>query len=97
MNTSRPLKFSLLALIVAAIMALLAFEAVYAKDIPRMTKEELKGILGNPDLRILDVRLGTDWTSSEFKIKNAVRVNARKIDSWSMKYEKDQIIVLYCA
>ena len=84
-------------LIAIVIGALLAFEAVYAKDAPRMTKEELQGMLGNPDLRIVDVRLGNDWTSSEFKIKGAIRENARKLDTWSTKYEKDQTIVLYCA
>jgi hypothetical protein len=28
----------------------------------KMTKGELKGLLGNPDLIIVDLRLGRDWT-----------------------------------
>ena len=30
--------------------------------VPRMPKEELKALLGNPDLVIIDVRLDKDWT-----------------------------------
>jgi len=30
-------------------------------DAPKMTKEELKGLLGNPDLIIIDVRYDNDW------------------------------------
>ena len=97
MKTLKTSKHATFVLIAIAIAALLSFDAAFAKDIPRMSKEELKGMLGNSDLHILDVRLGKDWTSSEFKIKGAIRVNARKIDTWSMNYEKDQTIVLYCA
>ena len=42
-------------------------------DIPRMTKEELKAMLGNPDLVIFDVRLSSEYFASDIKIKGAVR------------------------
>jgi len=42
-------------------------------DIPRMTKEEVKAMLGNPNLVILDVRFGSDYFASDFKIKGAER------------------------
>ena len=42
-------------------------------DIPRMTKEELKAMLGNPDLVIFDVRLSSDYFASDIKIKSAER------------------------
>jgi len=42
-------------------------------DIPRMTKEELKVMLGNPDLVIFDVRLGSEYFASDIKIKGAER------------------------
>ena len=38
-------------------------------DVPRMTTDELKALLGNPDLVILDVRASSDWTASDLKIK----------------------------
>ena len=66
-------------------------------DVPRMTKDELKALLGNPDLVILDLRLGRDWKDSDLKIKGAVREEPDDIESWANKYSKDKILVLYCA
>lgn len=66
-------------------------------DAPRMTKDELKGMLGNPDLIILDVRYGQDWTDSDLKIKGAIREEPDDIKSWANKYPKNKTLVLYCA
>lgn len=66
-------------------------------DAPRMTKEELKALLGQPDLIIIDVRTGSDWTASDLKIKGAVREDPENIESWANKYAKDKTLVLYCA
>jgi len=66
-------------------------------DAPRMTKDELKAMMGNPDLVIIDVRLGKDWTDSDLKIKGAVREDPEAFDSWANKYSKDKTIVFYCA
>jgi rhodanese-related sulfurtransferase len=62
-----------------------------------MTKEELKAKLDNPDLVIVDVRLGKDWTGSDLKIKGAVREDPEAIDSWVNKYPKNKTLVFYCA
>ena len=64
-------------------------------DAPRMTKEALKAMLGNPDLIILDVRLGNEWTESDLKIKGAVREDPENIVSWANKYSKDKTLVFY--
>jgi hypothetical protein len=66
-------------------------------DAPRMTKEELKGLFSNPDLIIVDVRFGRDWTGSDLKINGAVREDPENIESWANKYSKDKTLVLYCA
>ncbi len=66
-------------------------------DAPRMTKDELKAIMGNPDLLIIDVRYGKDWTDSDLKIKGAIREDPKAFDSWASKYPKDKILVFYCA
>jgi rhodanese-related sulfurtransferase len=63
----------------------------------RMSKDELKAMLGSPDLILLDVRYGKDWTDSDSKIKGAVREDPKLFESWSNKYPKDKTIVLYCA
>ena len=66
-------------------------------DTLRMTKEELKAMLGSQNLIIIDVRYGTDWTGSDLKIKGAVREDPKAIDSWANKYPKDKTLVFYCA
>jgi rhodanese-related sulfurtransferase len=62
-----------------------------------MTKEELKGILGNADLVIIDVRLGKAWTDSDIKIKGAVREDPENVGSWANHYGKDKALILYCS
>ncbi len=71
--------------------------SVMSADVPSMTKDELKVLLGNPELIILDVRRGTDWKDSDLKIKGAVREEPNDIESWANKYSKDKTLVLYCA
>lgn len=46
-------------------------ETILRAAIERLTPdaEEIKPMLDNPDVVILDVRRGQDWTSSEFKIQ----------------------------
>ena len=83
----------------ATVFALAAFFATpaAAQDVKRMTIEELKGMLGNPDLVIVDVRRDGDWKSSNVKIKGAVREDQDKVDAWMNKYPKDKTLVFYCA
>jgi len=65
---------------------------------PRMTKEELRPLLGNPDVIILDVRLESEWESSESKIRGAVRENLDKdIQTWANKYPREKTLVFYCS
>ena len=75
---------------------LLSFPAMAAKDVPLISKEELKGDLGKSGLIIIDVRSPEDWTKSDKKIKGAVRENPEASDDWSKKYDKNEDIVLYC-
>jgi len=68
-----------------------------AQDVPRMSTDELKTMIGNPDLVIVDIRSGRDWSASESKITGAVREEPKKAASWADKYQKDKTFVLYCA
>jgi hypothetical protein len=69
-----------------------------AEEAPRITKEKLKEMMGNPELVILDVRFGMDWGGSKEKIKGAIREDPMKrTKDWADKYGKDKTIVLYCA
>lgn len=67
-----------------------------SKDVPRMSKEELRGQLNNPDVVVIDARSGRDWRASEFRIKGAKRENPEDV-SWAAKYPKEKTIVIYCA
>ncbi len=82
-----------LCLTVVGISALTAL----AQEAPRMTKEDLKEIFGNPDVIIIDVRQGTEWENSELKIKGAIREDPENLDSWISKYPKEKTLVFYCA
>jgi rhodanese-related sulfurtransferase len=66
-------------------------------DAPRMTKEELKSMLDNPNLMVMDVRTQRDWKESDLKIKGATREDPEAVESWANKYPKDKTLVFYCA
>ncbi len=64
-------------------------------DIPGITKEELKSMLDDPDVVILDVRGAKQWEASGRKIKGAVWEDPKNVESWADKYPKDKTLVLY--
>jgi rhodanese-related sulfurtransferase len=67
-------------------------------NIPRITKEELRSLLGNPDVIIIDVRVEGAWKQSQWKIKGAVREDPEKdINTWANKYPEDKTLVFYCS
>jgi rhodanese-related sulfurtransferase len=68
-----------------------------ATEPPRITKEELRQRLGDPEVVIVDVRAGWDWRKSDRKISGAVREEPDDAGAWTTRYPKDKIIVLYCA
>jgi rhodanese-related sulfurtransferase len=71
---------------------------VLAEDVPLITKEQLVAMLGKPDLVILDVRLGSDYFSSDLKIKRSVRLNmGGPICGTALVYPKSNTFVIYCA
>ena len=68
-----------------------------AGDAPRMTIEDLKGRLGNPEVIVVDVRAGGSWTDSTTMIKGAVREDPKVVEKWIGKYPKDKTLVFYCS
>ncbi len=81
----------------ATFLILAPTSMVIGNEVPLITKEKLKPIMGDADVAIIDVRKGRDWTSSEFKIKGAVYGDPKKIDEWNTQFNKDTKLVLYCA
>ena len=68
-----------------------------ADDTVRMTQEELKGRLGDPDVIIVDVRAEGSWKGSASKIRGAVREDPTGVERWMNKYPKDKTMVFYCS
>ncbi len=77
--------------------ALCAETALTINSVPKMTIDELKERLNNPDLVVIDVRSAYEWEESAIKIKGAVREDPRKIASWLSKYPENKTIVFYCS
>jgi len=85
------------ATIVVLLLITLACGVAGADDEHGLTKEQLRSMLGKPDLIIIDVRTNYDWDNSKVKIPGAVREEGMKFGSWMNKYPKDKTIILYCA
>jgi hypothetical protein len=66
-----------------------------AVEVPRISIDELRTMLGNPDVLIIDVRAPGSWEASERKISGAIREGPKDVESWAEKYRKDMTVVLY--
>jgi hypothetical protein len=73
-----------------------AFSADAGDEAPRITREELKALLGDPAVTVIDVRYKPNWKKSGQKIAGAVREDPNEISSWAGKYKKDRMLVFYC-
>jgi hypothetical protein len=87
----------MVAVAIGLVLSWMSVTIAQTEEIPRMTKEELKGMLGKSEVTIIDVRSTADWAGSKLKIKGAVREDPRKVASWIDKYSKEKTIVFYCA
>ncbi len=89
---------TVMSLMLSWLTVVLFAQLAWGADGPRMTKEELKPLLGNPDVIVIDARIGASWSASKWKILGAVREDPRaEIEAWAKKYSKDKTIVLYCS
>jgi rhodanese-related sulfurtransferase len=65
--------------------------------VPRMTKEQLLPLLGNPDVIVLDTRVAGEWKASPIKIKGVVRLDYKEdLKSMMERLPKDKTLVFYC-
>ena len=83
-------------LLAGALLVAFSFVSL-AADVPRITKEELKGMLGKENLVIIDVRSDIDLEKSNQKIPGAVIEDPGKVETWMAKYPKDKTLVFYCS
>ena len=65
-------------------------------NVPRITKEELRPMVGSAEVIIVDVRTAQDWKEAQWKIKAAVWADRNdEKSSWVVKYPRDKTFVLY--
>jgi len=68
-----------------------------APEAPRMTIEELRNRLDDPDLIVLDVRSDKAFSGATARIKGAIREDPNQVLAWYKRYPRDKTIVAYCA
>ena len=73
------------------------WSTAHAVDVERITKEQLKEMIGEINPIIIDVRLERHWKNSAYKIKGATRGNPKAFQSWSDTHPKTSVLILYCA
>jgi len=64
-------------------------------EVPRVTKEQLKEMLGKPDVVIIDARPVEQWKYSDQIIPGTVHEDPLSIQSWAQNYDKNKKIVIY--
>jgi hypothetical protein len=86
---------------VAGIIFLLIFSStVFSaadndKNVPGISVDQVKQLLNNSDVIIIDVRKYRNWWRSSKKILSAVRENPSKVDQWAQKYPKNKSLIFY--
>ena len=69
-----------------------------ASDTTRVTRisaDQVRQLLGQPDTVIIDVRKPRNWWRSGKKILTAVRENPSTVDQWASKYTRNQSLIFY--
>jgi hypothetical protein len=70
-------------------------QAIPFPEIARMTKEQLRDLLGKQKIVLLDTRPEEQWRSSDQMLPGAVHENPFEVKSWAEKYSKDDTLILY--
>ena len=66
------------------------------EQVPRLTKEAVKEMLGKPDVVIVDIRYIRQYEQSDKKLPGAVFVQPENFDEFVKNYpQKDKTYVLY--
>ncbi len=71
------------------------FTLASADEAPRISPDELKSMLGNSDVVVVDVRTADTWKTSKTKIRGAVREDPDDVETWADNYPKYLTLVFY--
>ena len=72
-----------------------ASDKVPFPEVPRITKEQLRDLLGKQDLVLIDARPVEQWKYSDQIIPGTVHEDPLSIQIWAGKYDKNKKIVVY--
>ncbi len=67
------------------------------QNVPRISVQQAKKLMGSPDTIVIDVRKYRNWWRSSKKIPTAVREDPSKVDQWIEKFDKNQTLIFYCS
>lgn len=70
-------------------------EQIPFPEVPRISKEEVRDLMVQPDVVLLDTRPEEEWRSGDFKLPGAVHENPLEFASWASKYSKEQMLIMY--
>jgi 3-mercaptopyruvate sulfurtransferase SseA len=65
------------------------------EQVPRLKMEQVKDMLGRPDVVMIDIRYIKQYEQSDKKIPGAVFVQPEEFDEFAKKYPKDKTYILY--
>jgi hypothetical protein len=65
------------------------------KNVPSISIHQVKELLNNSNVVIVDVRKYQNWWRSNKKILSAVRENPSKVGQWVQKYPKNKSLIFY--
>jgi len=85
-------------IVLLLLIALAAYSAMptTVEQVPRLTKEVVKEMLGKPDVVIVDVRYIKQYEQSDKKLPGAVFVQPENFDEFVKNYpQKDKTYGLY--
>ena len=67
------------------------------QEVVRISPAQLKAMLSDPELLIIDLRISQHWHRSDAKIPGAKRFDPQDVQSWAQDLDRDKKIVTYCA
>ncbi len=80
-----------------ALLITAAAASAASVEVPRISVEQAKQMLANPDVVFIDVRTAKSWWRSPTKIENAVREELGALKQWEKKYAKHKTLIFYCS
>lgn len=87
---------SLVALLLLFSLAGYSAMPTTVEQVPRLTKDAVKEMLGKPDVVIVDIRYIRQYEQSDKKLPGAVFVQPENFDEFVKNYpQKDKTYVLY--